>query len=341
MTRDDAIEKYKRYRSSDPFPGITPALLNSADVFDYINTIGMVWPYEDNQLNGVTLSLRVGDLAVYWNEQNEKIRKDIKADGEFRLKSNSIAYIQILEELRLPAYIIVRFNLRVTNTYRGLLLGTGPIVDPGFVGKINIPVHNLTNNDYVFGYSEPLIEMEFTKISPNKQWDTKLSIEEQEPRVGEYKNWKPTNDKIETEKRDVDYYLRRAHQGNSIQSSLPPIVYRMEETIKASERKSVEVNTNLQKISDRVDTNLGRYNLALIFSFVGLLGAIISIVSVFLVVGNIFKSDLKEADRKIEERMHILEEQHRRDSILFKKLAASALSQEKQLNPNQSDSLSE
>ncbi len=27
--------------------------------------------------------------------------------------------------------------------YKGLLLGTGPIVDPGFVGKLYIPLHKL------------------------------------------------------------------------------------------------------------------------------------------------------------------------------------------------------
>ena len=70
MTRDAATEKYKKYEKLDPFPEIQPALLNSADVHDYINAIGMIWPYDENQLNGVTLSLRVGDVAVYWNEKN-------------------------------------------------------------------------------------------------------------------------------------------------------------------------------------------------------------------------------------------------------------------------------
>ncbi len=311
MTKNEAEHKYSQYRNLDPFPEIESALLNSADVFDYIRAIGMIWPFEENQLNGVTLSLRVGDLAVYWDEKNEKVKKDIKADGEFRLKSNSIAYIQILEELRLPSYIIVRFNLRVTNTYRGLLLGTGPIVDPGFVGKINIPVHNLTNNDYVFGYGESLIEMEFTKISSNEQWISKQTVDEKLIRVGKYKNWKPTNDKLETEKRDVDYYLRRANQGHSIQSSLPPVVYRMEETIKSTKTTENKVDLNLEKITTKVETNLSRYNLALIFSFVGLLSAIIAIVNVFL-------ADVRELRNKnYEEKIQILETKHQKDSFLI------------------------
>lgn len=310
MDREAAIAKYKTYRSLDPFPEIEAALLNSADVHDYILAVGMVFPYEEAQLNGVTLSLRVGDVAVYWDEKDQKIRKDIKTDKEFRLKSNSIAFIQILEELRLPAYIIVRFNLRVTITYRGLLLGTGPIVDPGFDGKINIPIHNLTSNDYVFAHGEPLIEMEFTKISANSQWHQTVPDALFQPRNGKYKNWKPNFDKLATEKREIDYYLRRANQGNSIQSSLSPILNKAERSLE-----------RVEKVSEKVDTSLSRFNVGLLFSFAALLTAIIAIV-------NIFRGDIKELkELKIDQRMRTIEDaklienvrylelQHQNDSV--------------------------
>jgi deoxycytidine triphosphate deaminase len=303
MTREEAILKYEKYRGLDPFPEVHPALLNSADVFDYIKTIGMIWPYDDGQLNGVTLSLRVGDVAVYWDEKNEKVKKDIKADKEFRLKSNSIAFIQILEELRLPAYIIVRFNLRVTITYRGLLLGTGPIVDPGFVGKINIPVHNLTNNDYVFAYGEPLIEMEFTKISPNEEWNKKIAPESKESKVGVYKKWKPKFDNLDTDKRDIDYYLRRANQGNRIQSSLPPLVKKVDKSVKS------------------VKNHLRGYNIFLIFSFVGLLAVIAQMI-------NIFKGDIREIrNQNLEQRINDLQSHYGRDTVILKQQVKSLLDQ--------------
>lgn len=31
--------------------------------------------------------------------------------------------------------MVLRFNLSVSNAYKGVLLGTGPIVDPGFEGS--------------------------------------------------------------------------------------------------------------------------------------------------------------------------------------------------------------
>jgi deoxycytidine triphosphate deaminase len=316
MTRDEAIEKYKMYNSLDPFPDILPAFLNYSDAHNYIQTVGMVWPYDrKKQLNGVTLSLSIGDSAVYWNEKNEKILKDIKKDGEFVLKSNSIAFIQILEELRLPAYIIVRFNLRVTNTYRGLLLGTGPIVDPGFDGKINIPIHNLTNNDYVFAHGEPLIEMEFTKISPHSLWRKEIHEDKKEQRYEGYEGWTPKFDKVKPSDRDVFYYLRRANQGRSIQSSLPPLVHNTTTAVQ-----------KVEKVSDKVDTSLTRINVGLLFSFAALLTAIAAIV-------NIFRSDIREIkDLKTDKRVEVLEKSnliqkindleslHKQDSLRFDSL---------------------
>lgn len=308
MTRDEAKLKYEKYRSLDPFPEIQPALLNSADVFDYINAIGMVYPFEDGQLNGVTLSLRVGAIALYWDtkyEKNEVVRNYIEIEREkgFTLKSNSIAYVQVQEELRLPAYIIARFNLRVTNAYRGILLGTGPIVDPGFVGKLFIPLHNLTNNDYFFKPGEALIEMEFTKLSENSTWKNDLTSGNP-TRTGTYKGWKPTFDRVETEQRDIDYYLRRANGGHSIQSSLPPLVNKVDESVKKAE-----------KVSDKVDTNLGRYNIFILISFIALLGAVATITG-------IFKADVRDLRNKnYDEQIETIQKQQKKiesqlDSVL-------------------------
>jgi deoxycytidine triphosphate deaminase len=291
MTKDEAIKRFESFRGIDPFPEIQPALLNSADVESYIKTIGMVYPYDESKLSGVTLGLCVGDVAVYWDKKNKRVIKNVKEEGEFKLRSNSIAFLQIAEELRLPAYIIVRFNLRVTNTYRGLLLGTGPIVDPGFEGQINIPIHNLTNNDYVFAHGEQLIEMEFTKISPNEIWKNTVTDNPPE-RNGTYKAWKPKFDKVKPPDRDILHYLRKANQGGSIQSSLPPLV---ESTQQAVDK--------VEKITDKVDTSLSRINVGLLFSFAALLTAIIAVVS-------IFRADIKEfRELKVDQRIRELEAQ--------------------------------
>jgi deoxycytidine triphosphate deaminase len=295
--------RYNNYRGFDPFPDIVPALLNSADVASYIKTIGMVSPFYEDQLSGVTLSLKVGDTAVHWNEEEEKIISKITREKSFVLKSNTIAYIEIEEELRLPAYIIARFNLRVTNAYRGILLGTGPIVDPGFIGKLNIPLHNLTNNDYVFSKGESFIEMEFTKISSHPDWNNGTIVSSDLITDSKYRKWDSTGDKKDLSHRNIHYYLNRANQGKSIESSLPILRHKTDEAIE-------KTNKNI----DKVDTSLNRINVGLLFSFGALLGAIIAIV-------NIFRGDIKELkDKKWDDRIRVLEEIHKQDSTRIRML---------------------
>ena len=50
------------------------------------------------------------------------------------------------------------------------MLGTGPLIDPGFGGQILIPLHNLTDNDYELCGGDGIIWVEFTKVSKNDYW---------------------------------------------------------------------------------------------------------------------------------------------------------------------------
>jgi hypothetical protein len=56
-----------------------------------------------------------------------------------------MAFVSMNERLRLPHYIAARFNLAIDLIYVGLLLGTGPQVDPGFQGVLSCPLYNLSN----------------------------------------------------------------------------------------------------------------------------------------------------------------------------------------------------
>jgi deoxycytidine triphosphate deaminase len=297
MDRDEAIRRYNLLRDTDPFPDVFPALLNSADVHNYIETIGMVFPFDVEQLTGVTLSLKIGKTALYWTEKQEKVIIDIKEKREFILKSNTIAYVAIQEEIRLPAYIIARFNLRVTNAYKGILLATGPIVDPGFVGRLFIPLHNLTNNDYVFYPGDPFIDMEFTKISHNSKWAKKTLPEGIEAfKDGKYRGWREKPE--HSDEREIEYYLRKANLGRPIESSLPSL---KEETKQAIEKA--------MKVSDKVDTSLSRINVGLLFAFGALLTAIVAVV-------NIFKGDIRDVkahNQILEQQIRTLENQHSQD----------------------------
>jgi deoxycytidine triphosphate deaminase len=180
----EADQRFERFENVDPFPEIAPALLNSQDLYDYARVTGMVFPFpkgEDLRKKLKPASLEIDFLGhVYIRSEREEslppspIRPErIHRDQPFVLPKNSIAFVALETEFRLPHYIALRFNLRITHVHRGLLLGTGPLVDPGFVGRLLIPLHNLTSEDYTIFGGDGLIWVEFTKVSPNTFWHRK------------------------------------------------------------------------------------------------------------------------------------------------------------------------
>jgi hypothetical protein len=128
----------------------------------------------------------------------------------------------------MPDYIAARFNLTIRDVYRGILLGTGPLVDPGFEGVLSIPLHNLTYNDYTLVGGEVLVWMEFTKLSAYPDWDH--SVVRGANRRGAFVGFPDRKRSRKT----VDDYLQWAAGDSPIQSSIPPLVGKAE----ASARKA-------------------------------------------------------------------------------------------------------
>ena len=179
MTNDEwrSHPCYKR----DPLPEIPPALLNSVDIKRYIDNGCLIDPdkFEKNRLQPASYQMKFLGEAHYWEHENGVLKRKIEILCErsiFEIKKNSIVYILLREQFRLPEYIIARFNLHIRLVHKGLLLGTGPMVHPGFFGKLFIPLHNLTDNDYMIKCGGPLIWVEFTKLSGNAYWGNAVTM---------------------------------------------------------------------------------------------------------------------------------------------------------------------
>ena len=170
QTDDHAQELFLRWEHRDPFPEIPPALLNSADIADYAAVTGLIYPFYPAALKSASYAVRFLGEILFWDDDGNRIEQTVNEGDEFRLRRNSIAFVTLEPIFRLPDYIAGRFNLKIPNVYKGLLLGTGPLVDPGWTGILSIPLHNLTTQDYTFFGGEELIWMEFTKLSPNRSW---------------------------------------------------------------------------------------------------------------------------------------------------------------------------
>jgi deoxycytidine triphosphate deaminase len=230
---DEAKSRAEFFKTLDPFPDLPPALLSSEHVSDYVRVTGLIHPFYPtaDRLKPASYEARA-QRFIRWDDDGRKIITDVKIGERYELPENSITFVQIESKIRLPDYLALRFNLRIKHVHRGLLLGTGPLVDPTFEGDLLIPLHNLTSKKYVVEVEEGIIWIEFTKTSHNEH------------------KWPSDKGKffpIQRHKTDVpsSAYFERANQNNPIQSSIPSAVKDARELARradASAKKAVRTN---------------------------------------------------------------------------------------------------
>lgn len=137
--------------------------------------------YRSEMVRPASYTLTIGREYV---DSEGRIRNMDEKETHFYMEPNSIVYVSTAEQLNLPFYIAARFNLRVKWVYRGILLGTGPQVDPGFKGNLSCPLFNLTNRSIKIRLGDPFATIDFERTSDfcdGKPWE---EVEES-LRVGE------------------------------------------------------------------------------------------------------------------------------------------------------------
>lgn len=153
----------------DPFPEIPPALLNSADIEAYQEELE-IFAKEDfsrERLKSASYELLLTGEVFRWKKgQLNFDRSDLSENQPYMVEPNEIVFISLGTKIRLPHYLAIRFNLTISMVHRGLLLGTGPLVDPGFEGNLLIPLHNLTSSALPLNKGMSFIWVEVTKVSP-------------------------------------------------------------------------------------------------------------------------------------------------------------------------------
>ena len=164
----DLADRFFSEQKGDPYPDIPPALLSARHIKAYVMKTGMMSPFDATddarRLKKASYEGRMGEHA-YWYDNKEGKLNCCKVDCSLTVPENSIVFVESDIDFRLPDFIAMRFNLQIRHVHRGLLLGTGPLVDPGYWGKLCIPLHNLTHENYVIPKEEGLVWLEFTKIS--------------------------------------------------------------------------------------------------------------------------------------------------------------------------------
>jgi deoxycytidine triphosphate deaminase len=228
----DDIEANTRadwWEFDDPFSDIFPSLLTASQIANYARVTGLVHPFDEAFLKGATYEVGISGCA-YWWDQNNKKHVDVVSTNtdEIVLSPNSITFVETDIDFRLPQYIAARFNLHIKLVHRGLLLGTGPIVDPGFRGKLLIPLHNLTSSPYTITAGEKIVWVEFSKtLFGSTSADEGYLNHPLKFRVfPESKRWLR-----------APQYLTKSNAGNPIVSSISGFIGDVEQRVQAVESR--------------------------------------------------------------------------------------------------------
>lgn len=161
-----------------------------------------------------------------------------------------------------------------------------PLVDPGFSGKLSLPLHNLTANTYTIFGGEPLVWMEFTKLSPSQPW---LRPPRRQPdRRGVYVPF-PSR---KLSRQTVRDYVNLANQGRPIRSSIPELV-----------QSSAEAAEEARKDSE--DARRFSRNLSLA-GVVAVAAIVITVIGLYLNTAN-FLNEARSANDATTQRVERLE----------------------------------
>jgi deoxycytidine triphosphate deaminase len=292
-----AQERFERFRSLDPYPDIAPALLNSADIIDYVRETGMIRPFLLENLKSASYEIPLIGSWIFWGQDQEvaTVFEIRSPEDEVVLPPNQIAFVSPEMKFRIPDYIALRFNLRIRHIHRGLLLGTGPLVDPGFEGRLVIPLHNLTANEYRLRGGRGLVWLEFTKLSPNPRWHRRRVPGGRPGQEGEYHEFPP-------DKKNLPplYYLARAHPG-PIRSIVPNVVRQARDLAAAASQSADGAHrdaTDAARQATQAQSTLRRYG------FWGALGLIVALATVLLSVWMLLQDTnavLEDTRREVQE----------------------------------------
>ena len=155
----------------DPWPNEWPGAVLPAEAIEAYSDEQripeprpLIKPFNKNLLRAARYELRLGDEAHLGG-----VPQHLDEDNPFLvLKPHQVAVVKTHEFLRVPRFLIARWNLRVTMVYEGLLWVGGPQVDPGWAGHLYCPIYNLAERDIYLNYKQPIFTMDFVRVYPTK-----------------------------------------------------------------------------------------------------------------------------------------------------------------------------
>lgn len=141
----------------DPSPDVSGILLSDQITY-FARSHFLISPFNPKNLKPAGYELTVGDEYFLSGEF-------LPLTGRITIPPFEVAVIKTGEVLRLPRYMIARWNIRVKHAYSGLLWVGGPQVDPGYVGHLFCPIYNLSDKPVNLNFGDALALMDFQKTT--------------------------------------------------------------------------------------------------------------------------------------------------------------------------------
>jgi len=118
---------------------------------------------EDTQLQPASVDLRVGAKVFKTTPENKVVVLTESEGGFLVIEPSEFVAVQTLEQIQLSKGICGRMGLRCKFTRRGLLMFSGPQIDPGFHGILTLSLFNATNRAVSMRYGELFCTVEFSR----------------------------------------------------------------------------------------------------------------------------------------------------------------------------------
>ncbi len=118
---------------------------------------------ETSQIKPASIDLRLGSKVIKTAAETKVI--NLKETGEYlTIEGSEFVAVQTYERIELSNKISARFGLRSYFTRKGLLMFSGPQIDPGYKGILTVSLFNASNRAITIRYKEQFCTVEFSKI---------------------------------------------------------------------------------------------------------------------------------------------------------------------------------
>jgi len=118
-------------------------------------------PFDDSKVEPASYDARVGKWAF---SSSSREKTDLSARGMLIVEPGEFAVLESRERVELDNRTAAQLGLRSEYARRGLLMLSGPQIDPGFVGILVVRLINLAPKPIALPFEAPFLTLQFFRL---------------------------------------------------------------------------------------------------------------------------------------------------------------------------------